>query len=85
LSYQPDPISENSVIAQYVSKENQKISDELQSPDVDGITFKIWYTEPDKPRSGVLYYADGTSWTGDGASGEGFYRWSIAGAWVFVG
>jgi len=85
LSYQPNPINEQSVLGQYVNGELQKIAAEIQNPEIEGIKFKIWYEEPDKPRSGVLYYADGTTWTGDGSSGEGFYRWTIAGAWVFVG
>jgi len=83
LSYQLNPINDSTALCAYLNTELQKIADEFQNPEVDGITFKIWYTLPDKPRSGVQYYADGTTW--NPGSGEGFYRWSIAGAWVFIG
>lgn len=38
---------------------------------------------PVKPRPGDIRYADGTDW--NPGSGEGIYRYSIAGAWVFLG
>ncbi len=47
---------------------------------VDYVQFKVWHTEPDKPRQGQLYYADGTNW--NPGSGEGLYRYS--GGWVLV-
>lgn len=39
--------------------------------------------EPAKPRAGLLAYADGTNW--NPGSGEGLYRYSVAGSWVFIG
>lgn len=41
------------------------------------------YVAPIKPRAGDIRYADGMSW--NPGSGEGIYRYSIAGAWVFLG
>lgn len=41
------------------------------------------YSAPVKPRTGDIRYADGTSW--NPGSGEGIYRYSIAGAWAFLG
>ena len=41
------------------------------------------YAAPKKPRAGDLRYADGVSW--NPGPGEGIYRFSITGAWVFVG
>ena len=38
---------------------------------------------PSNPQSGDVVYADGTSW--DPGSGEGIYRYSVAGSWVFIG
>lgn len=43
----------------------------------------VMHSAPEKPRSGHMVYADGTDW--DPGSGEGLYRYSIAGAWVFIG
>ena len=85
MSYQPNPNYDESDLGRYVAKELQKLSDELRTNQIDGLEFKIWYVLPDKPRAGQVYYADGTSWTGDGSSGEGLYRYSTGGSWVFVG
>lgn len=41
------------------------------------------YAAPVRPRAGMLIYADGTSW--NPGSGQGVYRYSLAGAWVFLG
>lgn len=42
--------------------------------------FAVRYTEPDRPRAGMVVYADGTSW--DPGSGEGVYVYNLAGVWV---
>jgi hypothetical protein len=44
---------------------------------------KPLYAAPAKPVKGRLYYADGVSW--DPGSGEGVYRYTLAGVWAFVG
>ena len=41
------------------------------------------YAEPEKPRAGMLVYADGTTW--NPGSGQGVYRFNLAGTWSFVG
>jgi hypothetical protein len=38
---------------------------------------------PRGPKAGWVVYADGVGW--DPGSGEGVYRYTIAGAWAFVG
>jgi len=83
LSYQSDPNYEDTELGRYLARELQKISDEFRTNQVDGIEFKVWYTEPDKPRAGQVYYADGTQWAA--GSGEGLYRRSIGDTWVFLG
>jgi len=83
LSYQPNPINDNSVLGLYLNAELQKLSGELQNLEIDSISFKVWNTEPDKPRAGQLYYADGANW--NPGSGEGLYIYKSGGAWVFVG
>lgn len=44
---------------------------------------EILYRAPDSPQAGQLIYADGTDW--NPGSGEGLYRYSIAGSWVYIG
>lgn len=81
MSYQPNPINDGSIIGQYLNTELHKLADSLQNLEVDSTAFKIWNVEPDKPRQGELYYADGTNW--DAGSGEGLYLYS-AGQWNFI-
>lgn len=75
--YQPEYPSE--MLAEYMYRELQRISQELEriSQHLD-----VVYVEPDRPRQGDIRYADGTSW--DPGSGEGIYRHNGT-AWVFVG
>jgi len=71
LSYQPNPINETSVLGIYLNAELQKLAADLQNLEVDSVSFKVWNVEPDKPRAGQVYYADGTNW--NPGSGEGLY------------
>lgn len=41
--------------------------------------FEVSYVAPDKPREGMLRFADGTSW--NPGSGRGLYQY-VSGAWV---
>lgn len=43
------------------------------------LQLEVQNTAPDKPRNGMIVYADGTNW--DPGSGEGFYGYS-AGTWI---
>jgi len=85
LSYQPNPINDNSILGLYLNAELQKLANDFQNLETDSISFKVWNAEPDKPRTGQVYYADGTNWTGDGSSGEGLYMYKSGGSWVFIG
>ena len=85
MSYQPDPFQDDSALGRYLVRELNKLSDDLRANTVEAIEYEVHYVEPDKPRTGQMYYADGTSWTGDGSSGEGLYLYKSGGSWVFVG
>jgi len=79
LSYQPNPSEDKTDLGQYVARELQKISDEFRTNQVEGIEFKVWNVEPDKPRTGQAYYADGSDWNPSG--GEGLYIYLSGGTW----
>ena len=85
MSYQPNPTDDNTDSGRYLAKELGKISDEFRANQVDSIEYTVHHVLPDKPRTGQMYYADGTDWTGDGSSGEGLYLYKSGGSWVFVG
>jgi len=44
--------------------------------------FDVLTSAPDKPRRGLVVYADGTDW--NPGSGEGLYRYNGS-TWVFIG
>ncbi len=44
---------------------------------------QVLYKEPPKRKPGLVVYADGTEW--NPGSGEGLYRYNLAGNWVFIG
>lgn len=79
MSYQPDPISDSSVLATYTYKELHKISDNFKNLQVESMQLKVWESEPDKPRTAQAYYADGTNW--NPGSGEGIYVYLSGGTW----
>jgi len=68
-------------VAQWVQREFDLMAGQLNAP--SELRLEVRYEEPDRPRSGMLVYADGTDW--NPGSGEGLYRFTIAGAWDFVG
>lgn len=45
--------------------------------------WEIHYNIPNKIRPGLVVYADGVSW--NPGSGEGLYRYSLAGIWKYLG
>jgi len=83
LSYKPDPLYDESELGRYLKRELEKLSSLSEVNEVDSIQFKIWHTEPDKPRQGVLYYADGSDFN-PLSGGEGLYR-HTGSVWVKVG
>lgn len=71
-------------LSSYLERETDKLEVELQNPEVESIQFTIHNVEPDKPRTGALYYADGTNWN-PLAGGEGFYYYTSGAVWVKLG
>jgi hypothetical protein len=51
--------------------------------DATALELRPIYAPPPNPRAGMIVYADGTSW--NPGSGQGVYRYSLAGTWVFLG
>jgi len=84
LSYIRNPLYDNTDLGKYLDKELRKIESQLLVNDIESLSFKVWHTEPDKPRAGQVYYADGSDWN-PVSGGEGLYRYSIGGAWVKLG
>lgn len=81
MSYQPNPINDESLLAQYLNTELQKLANELQALKVDSVSFKPWSVEPDKPRTAQAYYADGTNW--NPGHGKGLYTYDeISADWT---
>lgn len=64
-------------IMRYLRRELQAIATEFEA--ATSMQLRILYSEPVKPRAGLLVYADGTEW--DPGSGAGVYVYSGS-AWV---
>ena len=75
---------DNTDLGRYLSRELDKVSDSLRVNQVENVEFKVWNVEPDKPRAGQVYYADGTNWN-PAAGGEGLYMYKSGGSWVLLG
>jgi len=81
--YRPnDPQGFDQVQAQYLRTEQDKIAREFVEAK-DYLPMRVLYAAPSKPRAGWLVYADGVVF--NPGSGQGLYRYTLAGAWAFVG
>ena len=74
---------EDSEFAQYVDDEFAKVAETLNAPQ-DFHSLRVLYAAPARPFTGMVVYADGTTWN-PGGTGEGIYRYSLAGTWVKLG
>ena len=81
--YEMNPLYDDSDLARYLREELKKITEQFRTNDIESIQFKVWHNEPDKPRQGQVYYADGSDWN-PLTSGEGLYR-HTGSVWVKVG
>ena len=82
VSYQPNQVPEEvSALPMFLREELDRIAATIRLLALGHIDPD--YAEPPKPRAGDIRYADGTSW--NPGSGEGLYRRSLGGAWVFLG
>jgi hypothetical protein len=69
-----------SELADWVLEELEKIEKELNQ--VESVTLTTLNVAPDKPRDGMVIFADGTDF--NPGSGVGYYGWYV-GAWHFLG
>jgi len=69
-------------LATYIAAELDSVS-RSQHEAVEGVLFTVLHSEPKRPRAGLVVYADGSDW--NPGSGEGQYRFNLAGSWVFIG
>lgn len=66
-------------LEEYVRTELNRIADTLQLTDF--LQLKVLNAVPERPRRGMVVYADGTNW--DPGSGEGVYVYKSS--WVLLG
>jgi len=66
-------------LALYIAEELREISNAFYEMEIDHARMKTHHLEPDKPRAGDIYRADGSDW--NPGSGAGLYEYSGA-AWV---
>ena len=45
--------------------------------------YEVLHNAPARVKPGLVVYADGSHW--NPGSGEGLYRYNLAGSWVFIG
>lgn len=69
-------------IYDWVQRELEAITRAQNNPKNE-LYLRVLYVEPEKPRAGMVIYADGTTW--DPGSGEGVYRYSLGDTWEFLG
>ena len=82
--YEMNPLYDESDLGRYLREELKKITEQFRTNDIEVAQFKVWHNEPDKPRQGQLYYADGSDFDPLATGNEGLYRHNGT-AWVFVG
>lgn len=72
---------ESRMLVDWVTRELESVRKEFE--DTKALELRTRHAAPEKPRAGMLVYADGTDW--DPGSGEGLYVYTEAGAWEVVG
>jgi hypothetical protein len=77
MSYVPSLSSGDN--EEYVRTELNRIAESFQL--FEFLQLKVLNNEPERPRQGMLVYADGTNW--DPGSGEGVYVYKSS--WVLLG
>lgn len=83
--FQPDPFSGQTVeeLIVWVDTQFQKLANLHAEFETDSIRLTVHHAEPDKPRAGHVYYADGTNW--NPGSGEGVYYYTSGSTWAILG
>lgn len=73
----PPKVDDVNELILWLTDELARVASAMQ--EFSSLRLVVLYAEPDKPRTGMLVYADGTSW--NPGSGEGVYVRTSAGAW----
>lgn len=73
------PHGDAEALRAYVESELQRLALSLQEGSVQFMQLAVTYVAPNKPRDGLVVFADGTSW--NPGTGRGVYVYS-SGAWV---
>ena len=82
MAYNPNiPPQKEEDLLTYLDNEFQRVA--VAFNDVADGLYRIWHSPPPKLKPGLILYADGTDW--NPGSGEGLYRYNLAGSWVFIG
>lgn len=84
MAYVPRPVvgGDLASLARYVEEELRRVSAEFVQ--VEGVMLPERHVEPEKPRNGMIAFADGTNW--NPGSGRGMYRFDgNTTAWVLLG
>jgi hypothetical protein len=77
--YTPLPVSSNTEqLPRYLQDELRRLSEIINN--ISDGHFDVSHSEPDKPRTGDIRYADGSDWN-PGSTGEGLYIYLSTGAW----
>lgn len=71
-------------VIEWAYREFLAIGDFTDQPTIARFNMPVWHSEPPKPRTGDVAYADGTDWN-PGAGGEGAYVYKSTGSWVKLG
>lgn len=69
-------------LPQFVSEQLREV-EQAANRAASSLRLQVLYAAPSKVQAGMVVYADGTTW--DPGSGEGLYRYSLAGSWVHLG
>lgn len=72
MSYVPSPPPDKLTV-QNVWNEFYKLRNFVETMQIDYITFRIHNKAPNKPKGGIVYYADGTNW--NPGAGKGLYEY----------
>ena len=84
MPYSPRPIPADesfTTLSQFLQEELEGVADALRAPDL--LQLEIRNSAPERPRDGMIVFADGSDWEPVTGMGKGFYGY-YSGAWTFL-